>query len=201
MRNNDIFHLDDPHSQNFEGFQLSEGWWSRHYEYPWAAKFAAPGSTVVDMGYGWMGRPFKDYLARVCETVYGVDIKPSTENQLPNNFIPLVEDFSTGTSLPDNSMDTVFCISVLEDVKNVEQTLQEFKRVVTPGGQIILTFDIPNDPRMGNPFYPGLSFDLMRSGVSNVGLRWLGGVGYDISHAVVHKKYNLSVYHAVLEAA
>lgn len=201
MGNNDLFHLDDPHSLDFEGFHLSEGWWSRHYEYQWAYQWASPGETVVDMGYGWMFRPFKNALAKVSETIYGVDLKPPSDSQLPDNFVPLVEDFTVGTSLPDNSMDKVFCISVLEDVQNVEQALQEFKRVVTPGGQIILTFDTPHDPAKGNPFYPGLRFDLMKYYVSNVGLRWVGGAEYSIENAVVHKRYNLCVYHAVLETA
>ena len=43
---------------------------------------------------------------------------------------------------PDNTFDAIYCISVLEHTKNYEEIMKEFKRVLKPGGILIVTFDI-----------------------------------------------------------
>jgi SAM-dependent methyltransferase len=46
---------------------------------------------------------------------------------------------------PDGSFDSVYCISVLEHTGNREAIVKEFRRVLRPGGQLIVTFDISLD--------------------------------------------------------
>ena len=47
----------------------------------------------------------------------------------------------------DASFDVVYCISVLEHTKNLDQIVAEFYRVLRPGGRCIITFDISIDGR------------------------------------------------------
>ncbi len=203
MNNNDIFHINDPHPDEFHGYQVPVGWWSRRYEYAWAAQWAAFGETVVDMGYGYMHRPFKNFLSDHAEVVYGIDARPSQERQLPPNFYPLVEDFTTQTSLADNSMDKVYCLSVLEDTNHIDRALVEFKRVLTPGGLIVLTFDMPYDIDMPeHDLYKGVDMIQMLNDVHNAGLKFVGSAIVDITDDAVHnEEFNLCVYHALLESA
>lgn len=201
MHNNDIFHSDDPHPAEFHGYQIPEGWWSRRYEYAWAAQWSGFGETVVDMGYGYMQRPFKNYLCDHAEIVYGIDMKPSQESQLPNNFVPLVEDITTATSLPDNSMDQVYCLSVLEDIDHIDRALVEFKRVLTPGGLIVLTFDIPyDDSKPQHELYKGLNPRAFTAAVENAGLQFIGPMNWDRKNALFNEEFNLCVYHCLLES-
>lgn len=197
---NDVFHKDDPHQRQWQGFKLPEGWWSRHYEYPWAEQFVGQGETVVDMGYGYTHRPFKNFLARRSRVVYGIDSRPSHEPILPEKFIPLVEDFTEQTSLAESSMDKVFCISVLEDLSNIPGGLREFRRVLKPRGLIILTFDIRFDTTQPTVDYHGVEIEDFWPMVEDAGLREVGQRAVNRKNAVVHSGYNLCCYHAVLEA-
>lgn len=54
--------------------------------------------------------------------------------------------FATKLPFADNSFDLISCISVIEHLNNREDTLaiNEFGRVVKPGGKIILTFPVNN---------------------------------------------------------
>jgi SAM-dependent methyltransferase len=202
VETNNIFHLNDPHPEEFHGYPVPEGWWSRRYEYAWAAQWQGFGETVVDMGYGYFHRPFKNFLCNHAEIVYGIDARPSNEPKLPHNFVPLVEDFTTQTSLPDNSMDQVYCLSVLEDTNHIDRALVEFKRVLTPGGLIVLTFDIPYDStKPPHDKYKGVAFGDFYNHVENAGLRFRGKTYLDYKDAVFNEEFNLCVYHALLEIA
>jgi ubiquinone/menaquinone biosynthesis C-methylase UbiE len=46
---------------------------------------------------------------------------------------------------PIHQFDIVYCISVLEHLRHVDQdlSLKEFARVIKPGGRVALTFDYP----------------------------------------------------------
>jgi ubiquinone/menaquinone biosynthesis C-methylase UbiE len=46
---------------------------------------------------------------------------------------------------PDGQLDIVYCISVLEHTSEYPQILEEFYRILKPGGKLILTFDIALD--------------------------------------------------------
>jgi SAM-dependent methyltransferase len=46
---------------------------------------------------------------------------------------------------PDQSFDSAYCISVLEHTGEREAIVREFRRVLKPGGQLIVTFDISLD--------------------------------------------------------
>ena len=56
-------------------FDLPSNWWSRKYEYPWAANFAGSEDTVLDAASG-ICHPFKFVLADKFRSVYASDIDP-----------------------------------------------------------------------------------------------------------------------------
>lgn len=202
MKTNDIFHIDDPHSSKFLKWDLPIGWWSRHYEYPWAYQFLNEGDVVADMGCGYTFRPFKNALAMKAKHVYAFDVKtPEDKNDWPPNITFLKESFLEETSLTPNSLDKVFCISVLEDLAPFGDALIEFKRILKPSGLIVLTFDTPYDTKQPTPFYPGVNWNQFRAEVIGSGLKFCGNIHIDKSKAVVHDQYNLCVYHCLLEYA
>jgi len=54
-------------------FQLNPNWWSRVYEYPWAASFINQADICLDAACG-ISHPFKFYLVDHCQEVYALDI-------------------------------------------------------------------------------------------------------------------------------
>ncbi|MEN6391424.1 MAG: class I SAM-dependent methyltransferase, partial [Syntrophomonas sp.] len=129
--------------------ELPKHWWSRPYEYAWAASFAAREHTVLDAACG-LCHPFKYYLCNICKYVYACD---KNEHILCNRNILLdmfryfgVDAFDfpldylgkpilsrqdiSKTSYDDAMFNTIFCISVLEHLPEEEvlKILVEFKR-------------------------------------------------------------------------
>lgn len=93
---------------------------------------------VLDIGSGGSsyGRFFPNRLT--------VDIDPDRNPEI-------VADAHT-LPFEDNSFEVILCTEVLEHVRNPQQVINEFKRVLKPEGQVILTtrfiyplHDIPND--------------------------------------------------------
>ena len=62
MIDNAFFQKNDPSTLDLMGFEIDPSWWSRSYEYPWALSFAEKDDVVVDMGCGYVDRPFKHAL-------------------------------------------------------------------------------------------------------------------------------------------
>jgi len=97
---------------------------------------AALGSVATDgevrvLDYGCGGSPYKSLFPN---SVYhradyveleGLDFKISEDAKLPN--------------VPDNSYDLVLSTQVLEHVRRPEDYLQEARRILKPGGKLILT--------------------------------------------------------------
>lgn len=52
---------------------------------------------------------------------------------------------------PDRTFDGIYCISVLEHTGNWEAIVQEFRRVLKPGGRLIVTFDVSLDGKQDIP--------------------------------------------------
>ena len=46
------------------------------------------------------------------------------------------------TGLESNSIDVLYCISVLEHAPNYLEIIEEFSRILRPGGLVVITFDI-----------------------------------------------------------
>ena len=109
---NGYFTTDDEKSNQIQDFTIPDVWWSRLYEYIWCKHLIKPGETVLDAGSG-PNYPFQYELAESGCKVFSIDIDPDLVNSKPhpniNHIVASIDDMP----IPDNSIDTVFCISVL----------------------------------------------------------------------------------------
>jgi len=135
--------------------------WSRRWEYPFAAQQvldlaarAGARMTILDAGSGVTYFPYFlcDRLPEaraVC-----VDNDRSYHHQfrrinlnVPHDRVRFVEASLQDLPLEANSVDAICCISVLEHTSAYERILDEFARVLRPGGLLVLTFDLSLDGR------------------------------------------------------
>lgn len=200
MENNAYFKFSDPTAPNVDHFEIPFGWWSRPYEYHFALSFAAPGMSVADMGTGWNYRPLRYELAERCGFVFAVD----TDNRVlmqegRENLQIMTGNFSAHVNIEAGSLDRVYCISVLEDMRSgLTGALREFARVIKPDGLIILTMDGQYDPDKSLGQYPGVNIDVFLREVDLAGLEFDGPVNLDKTGALNHPGYNLCCFHCVL---
>lgn len=134
--------------------------WSRQYEYCFVYYFLLSyikqlkkldSIKVLDAGSGFTFFPFylienMPYLEINC-----VDI----DSNLKSIFTLINKNLNTNiifnckniekTDYLDNYFDVIYCISVIEHTKNPENILLELKRILKPGGLLLLTFDISLD--------------------------------------------------------
>lgn len=123
-------------------YSIPAEWWSRVYEYPWAARQAEADDIVVDAGCG-ITHPFKNWLADNCKHVYAVDLSPDIlKIAKPDNMTALCESI-TKLSIPSGTVDKVFCISTLEHMAERKAALVELARILKPDGKLIVTIDVP----------------------------------------------------------
>lgn len=116
----------------------------KRWEYPWALERAAlrPGERVLDVGSG--RSIFPVYLADAGLRVAALDL--ALDPRLSDD-VEWVEADMTAMPLPDRSFDAVFCISVIEHLpeERIPAALQEIRRVLVPGGRLLLTTDFYED--------------------------------------------------------
>lgn len=134
--------------------------WSRIWEYPYIAanieRLASQktpqdgGSRILDFGSGVTFFPF--YLASLGFDVVCADIDPICEKDL-QRAIKVFEDQQEGSvefglieerrvPVADETIDMVYCISVIEHILDFEYEIAEMHRVLKPGGGLLLTLDI-----------------------------------------------------------
>jgi SAM-dependent methyltransferase len=130
--------------------------WNRRWEYPFVFTRvkehvdAIDEPRIVDAGSGITFFPF--YLARtlgaqvVCvdaaPTLEGIYAKISASEDLPVSFH---RADIRATSLPGASFDALYCVSVLEHTRNYGEIIEEFRRLLVPGGSAAITFDVAPD--------------------------------------------------------
>lgn len=122
--------------------------WSRRWEYPycwWNLLDREPGK-VLDAGSGINFFPF--FFASGGWDVTCADTNPALEacyreaNALLGSNVKF--DVAPIEALPynDGHFDSVYCVSVLEHAPARVQAMDEFARVLKPGGRLSLTMDI-----------------------------------------------------------
>src|SRR5829696_3274580 len=100
------------------------------------------GDSILEVGFG-SGLTFLN-LNEMYKKIYGLDLSCDV-NEVAQVFAPLGirPDLRNGNVLdmpyPDNQFDTVLLISILEHLKpeELDRALQEIKRVLKPGGQVV----------------------------------------------------------------
>ncbi|WP_077305230.1 class I SAM-dependent methyltransferase [Terribacillus halophilus] len=167
--------------------KLPDAWWSRGYEYKWAASFVEAGDIVLDAASG-ISHPFKFHLAATAQAVYACDIDARIMDEqaiiedisrdfgkeeaarLPAELIQRIYRSEADlTALPyeDALFDKIFCISVIEhlDVSVQKRAWEQFSRTLKPGGLVILTFD-----------YPTVDLNVLKTLAELAGLEFAGDV-------------------------
>ena len=140
--------------------------WSRRWEYPYvaqrvfdlAAKRGARPLKILDAGSGATFFPYyicdglPDSEVICCDSdkryVLAFDRLAKAMDNRSVRFVPgMLQDLP----LDSDSVDVVTCVSVVEHTGEHERILDEFRRVLRPGGTLILTFDISIDGRTEIP--------------------------------------------------
>ena len=121
---------------------------SKRWEYPWALERAelASGSRVLDAGCG--ASIFPIYLASTKHRTTAFDVQvPRGLDRLHGVFVQYIQGDLAALPLADSCFDAIFCISVIEHLgeSSVLSALQELKRVLRPGGRLLLTTDYYED--------------------------------------------------------
>lgn len=140
--------------------------WSRRWEYPFAFErieaFAREDGArplrVLDAGSGVTYFPYYlcDRISRAVVTC--LDSNPAYHAMFaainaanPAARVRFVEAMLQKMPLESGSFDAIACISVLEHTSNYGEILDEFARVLRPGGLLVLTFDLSLDGRFELP--------------------------------------------------
>lgn len=226
-----FFRNGDPRMDRFV-YDIPASWWSRPYEYAWAASHASAGDVVLDAACG-LCHPLKFYLLDHCKETYACDadprvlskdeiltearreISPSAADAFPARYfeeIHFAHCLIERMPYPDGFFDKVFCISVIEHLPDrfnrtpwllplfpvlrpvlshgVFLALRELRRVLKPGGSLILTFD-----------YPRINLSYLAGILPKLGLRvsGLNGAATPPPDALHLEKPSLYCYHAVLQ--
>jgi len=92
------------------------------------------GSKALDIGC--RDGALRNYLRSEVQ-YYGIEIVKEYASQYVKT-----QDISAGTDYENDYFDYVFCIEVLEHVRNPHFVLNEIKRILKPGGFLILS--VPN---------------------------------------------------------
>ena len=94
-----------------------------------AARYNLQGKRVLDVGAG------RGYLQDIVDNYVGLDISPTAQRYFHKPFV-----LASATAMPfrDDEFDAIWTIFVLEHVPNPESALREMRRVVKPGGHILL---------------------------------------------------------------
>jgi SAM-dependent methyltransferase len=141
--------------------------WSRRWEYPFVAQrlidFAASQNTdgpfrVLDAGSGVTYFPYflRSQLPRAEITCFDSNgtyhpMFAAVNETMDENKVAFEEGWLQKLPFPDDAFDAVCCISVLEHTSNYGEILDEFARVLRPGGLLVLTFDLSLDGRFELP--------------------------------------------------
>lgn len=129
---------------------------------------------LLDIGCG--AKPYKSMLEGVCDQHIGLDYPHSLHVTNDLDILALAQDIC----LADNSIDTILCTFVLEHLEFPQESINEFYRVVKPGGILILSaplfWHLHEEPR---DFYRytkyGLTHLLQTAGFRIIDIKPLAG--------------------------
>lgn len=180
--------VDDKQINKMDDFNIPETWWSRPYEYYLASQFLSKKDIILDAACG-IGHPFKYYASKRVKKCYAVDIDEGIKDLKGSNSLEFrhADISNLCNEFKDNTFDKIFCISVLEHIpEKALIALDNFKKLIKPGGTIIITID-----------YPFITPDDFIHIVNVSGLQYVGSVDYKIPKNAIRQD-GLKVYTAIL---
>lgn len=111
------------------------GYWTRtRVDKAIASHASLAHGVLLDVGCGI--KPYERTFAPYVEKYLGLEYSPDSGYR--GNKADLCGD-AAFLPLADESVDTILCTEVMEHVPNPEKTIEEFARVLRPGGTVITT--------------------------------------------------------------
>src|SRR3954471_12282938 len=152
--------------------------WSRRWEYPFVTqrviRFAQQQQNsdapfrVLDAGSGVTFFPYyiRKEVPRSEITCFDSNnsyhpMFAAVNKGMAETNVKFVEGMLQKLPFEKDTFDAVCCISVLEHTSNYSEILDEFARVLRPGGLLVLTFDLSLDGRFELP--RAVAADLLRA--------------------------------------
>jgi SAM-dependent methyltransferase len=122
--------------------------WSRRWEYPycWRNLQGMPPGRVLDAGSGINFFPF--LFEQAGWDVTALDVNPvlaclyARANAMLGSRVKFERAPIEALPFADGSFDAIDCVSVLEHAPERVQAMDEFARVLVPGGRLVLTWDV-----------------------------------------------------------
>ncbi len=113
---------------------------------------AGPGRTVMEIGcaHGFMLEDIASAFpgTAIIGSDYALPPLEALSKRLPA--IPLVQLDLTNASLPDSFCDAIVILNVLEHIEDDETALNHIKRMLKPGG--LLVIEVPSSPSLYDEF-------------------------------------------------
>jgi SAM-dependent methyltransferase len=136
--------------QDYLEFQAFQARWLIDYleEHGVALK----GKRLLDLGSGVGGYSLE--FARVAETVISVDLMQPRRPESTGLPLRQVNGNALHVPLRSESMEVVFCASLIEHVREPEALLWEIKRILRPGCMAYVSFPPYYSPPGGHEFTP-----------------------------------------------
>ncbi len=149
--------------------------WSRRWEYPYVARriadLTADGPAgqpfaILDAGSGITFMPY--YLsdryenARITCVDSAASYKPTFDriNRAADvDRVNFIQAMLQDVPLADGNFDAIYCVSVLEHTGDYATILDEMHRLLRPGGELMITFDISLDGK--DDISPALTRELL----------------------------------------
>ena len=105
-----------------------------HHLYKWMQEVALPQAHGVLLDYGCGGRPYEALFAPRVERYIGADVATAADTR-----IDLLLEPNRPVSLPDESIDFLLANQTLEHVSDPSFYVSECRRLLKPGGILVLT--------------------------------------------------------------
>ena len=126
---------------------------TRRWEYPYTRERLARANSgrILDAGSGITFFPYylmesnPGFAVTCCDRDGYVGEVYDKINRNQASKVEFRQCDLSALPFPDQSFEAVYCISVLEHTENWEAIVREFRRVLKPRGQLIVTFDISLD--------------------------------------------------------
>lgn len=100
------------------------------------------GKDVADVGCGYEATTMRRYLD-VVRSATLFDISLAADVKAAPNVIAIEGELpGTLSAIPDSSLDVILCMSVIEHLWEPQLTLNEFRRVLRPGG--VCAINVPS---------------------------------------------------------
>lgn len=112
-----------------------------HLETDLVLRYATPQTDLLEAGCG-TGLILRALRPRVRRAV-GLDLSAGMLRQARSRDLPVVQASVTDIPFPPETFDLVCSFKVLAHVQQIERALQEFARVLRPGGRLLAEFYNP----------------------------------------------------------